>query len=103
MRQGAALVTGAGGGLGAAIARRLAREGWPVVVNDIDGLAAHAVADAIGRDGGRALTVVADATDEDAVVDMVSTTRAQLGPVLVTVANASGPQGEVRVDELSWD
>lgn len=103
MRQGAALVTGAGGGLGAAIARRLAREGWPVVVNDIDGLAAHAVADAIGRDGGRALTVVADATDEGAVVDMVSTTRPQLGPVLVTVANASGPQGEVRVDELSWD
>jgi len=103
MTDGAAVVTGAGGGLGASIARRLGREGWSVVVNDVDHAAAHSVAEAIEHDGGRALALAADATNAQAVGDMVATAREQLGPVLATVANASGPQGEVSVDELSWE
>ena len=103
MRQAAAVVTGAGGGLGRAIARRLGKEGWGVVVNDIDGDAALAVASAIEQDGGRALAVAADATDAVAVLEMVAAARQRLGPVLVTVANATGPQGTVSVDDLSWE
>jgi NAD(P)-dependent dehydrogenase (short-subunit alcohol dehydrogenase family) len=103
VRQAAAVVTGAGGGLGRAIARRLGKEGWGVVVNDIDGDRAQAVAAAIKQDGGRALAVAADATDAVAVTEMVTAAREQLGPVLVTVANASGPQGTVTVDDLSWE
>lgn len=103
MRQAAAVVTGAGGGLGRAIARRLGREGWGVVVNDIDDDGAQAVASAIERDGGRALAVAADATDAVAVTEMVAAARQRLGPVLVTVVNASGPQGTVAVDDLSWE
>lgn len=102
MKNAAAVVTGAGGGLGVSIARRLGREGWAVVVNDIDVSAAESVAEEIERDGGRALALAADATDVEAVVDMVAAAREQLGPVLVTVANASGPQGDVSVDDLSW-
>jgi NAD(P)-dependent dehydrogenase (short-subunit alcohol dehydrogenase family) len=103
VRQAAAVVTGAGGGLGRAIARRLGREGWGVVVNDIDDDRARAVASAIEQDGGHAVAVTADATDAAAVMDMVAAARQRLGPVLVTVANASGPQGTVTVDDLSWE
>ena len=103
MRQGAAVVTGAGRGLGRAIARRLGTGGWGVVVNDVDGDGARAVASAIERDGGRALAVAADATDAAAVAEMAAAARQRLGPVLVTVANASGPQGTVTVDDLSWE
>lgn len=103
MRTGAAVVTGAGGGLGRAIARRLGRAGWPVLVNDIDHRRAREVADAIEHGGGRAVSVAADATDATAVTAMMATARDHLGPVLVTVANASGPQGHVGIDELTWE
>ena len=102
MRRGAAVVTGAGGGLGRAVAQRLAGDGWPVLVNDVD-QRAEDVADIIGRGGGRALAVVADATDAAEVAAMVGAARNAFGPVLVTVANASGPQGEVGVDDLTWE
>jgi NAD(P)-dependent dehydrogenase (short-subunit alcohol dehydrogenase family) len=103
VRQAAAVVTGAGGGLGQAIALRLGKEGWGVVVNDIDDDRARAVASAIEQDGGRALAVAADATDAVGVMEMVTAARQRLGPVLVTVANASGLQGTVVVDDLSWE
>src|SRR4051794_32863651 len=44
MNRGAAVVTGAGGGLGAGIARRLGRDGWSIGVNDVDEAAAQSVA-----------------------------------------------------------
>ncbi len=58
------IVTGAGGGLGAAIAGRLARDGWTVGVLDLDADAAARTTDAIG-DG--AVALAADTTDETAV------------------------------------
>ncbi|RCV57578.1 SDR family NAD(P)-dependent oxidoreductase [Marinitenerispora sediminis] len=102
MKTGTAVITGAGRGLGAAIARRLAAEGRPVVVNDLDPVAAEETAGGIARAGGRAVAISADATDPEQVAAMVQAARERFGPVLVTVANASGPQGEVPVEELSW-
>src|SRR4051812_40742137 len=61
---GCALVTGAGRGMGAAIAENLAGAGWPVAVNYNESAdAAAEVAQRIEADGGRAITVQADVSD----------------------------------------
>jgi len=58
-----ALVTGAGRGNGAAIARGLAAAGAEVIVTDIDKDAARAIADSIVADGGKARSFMLDVTD----------------------------------------
>lgn len=100
---GVALVTGAGGGLGRVIAQRLATDGWAVAINDLRREPAEETAAAIRTAGGRAAAYPADVTDPDAVDSMVEAIGADLGPVLVSVANASGPQPVVGLDELAWD
>jgi 3-oxoacyl-[acyl-carrier protein] reductase len=78
-----ALVTGAGRGIGEAIAQRFHEEGARVVVNDLDQARAERVANSVG---GRA--VVADVADSKAVAAMFETVRAQEGRLDILVNNA---------------
>jgi len=78
-----ALVTGGGAGLGAAIARRFAEEGAEVIVNDVDGEAAEAVAKEVGG-----TAVVADVSDSKAVRRMFESIRERHGRLDVLVNNA---------------
>ncbi len=84
-----ALVTGASRGVGAAIARCLAREGAAVVVNyrKSEGRAEE-VTRGIREEGGEALPFRADVTDEAAVIGMVRAAAEAFGPVDVLVNNA---------------
>lgn len=83
-----ALVTGAGTGIGEAIACRYALEGARVTVADIDLSAAAAVRDEIISHGGSALAVEMDVSDRDAVRAGFAATRDRFGRVDVLVANA---------------
>jgi 3-oxoacyl-[acyl-carrier protein] reductase len=90
-------VTGASRGIGAAIAKALAAEGWPIGVNyRSDAAAADAVVRSIEEAGGRALAVAADVSDPAAADELFTRVEAELGPVLVLVNNAG-----VRADNLS--
>lgn len=102
MTERVALVTGAGRGLGAEIARSLAVDGWTVAVNDLTERIAAATADAIRTGGGSAAPFPADVTDEAAVASMVDHIAETLGPVTAVVANASGPQPVTLLEELTW-
>jgi len=94
---GAALVTGGSRGIGAAIARSLAREGWPVGVNyrqDAEG--AEAVVKEIKGMGGRAVALRGDVSDPATADDLFGALEREFGPVLVLINNAG-----VRADGLS--
>ena len=96
--RGAALVTGASRGIGAAIARTLAADGRPVGVNYVERSdAADAVVDEIVAAGGRAVALQADVSDPSAADPLLARAEEELGaPVLVLVNNAG-----VRADNLS--
>jgi NAD(P)-dependent dehydrogenase (short-subunit alcohol dehydrogenase family) len=92
-----ALVTGAGAGLGAAIARRLASDGAQVVVSDIDLDAARQVASSI--DG--AIAIATDVTDEHQVRSLVEQTVEHFGNLHIAIPNAG--VGEVRaIAQMSY-
>lgn len=83
-----AIVTGAGGGLGRSHAMLLARHGARVMVNDMQGEAAEAVAAEIVAAGGSALAAAASVTDEAAVAAMVDDTVRAWGGIDILVNNA---------------
>jgi short-subunit dehydrogenase len=85
---GAAVVTGAGGGLGAQVAKRLAAKGFDVLVTDVDLAAAEAVATALRESGANAFASVLDVTDPDACRAIAREAVARTGALAVWVNNA---------------
>jgi len=84
-----ALVTGASRGIGAAIARRLASDGYTVVINYAGSVGpAEELASKIEKAGGKALTVQADVSDAAAVARMFDSIEAAFGGIDVLVNNA---------------
>lgn len=87
-----ALVTGAGQGIRAAIATRLANDGFAVAVADMNTETANKVAEKINSNGGRALPIVVNVAERDNVFEAVRTTIQELGGLDVLVNNAGlGP------------
>ncbi|MCT1176609.1 (S)-acetoin forming diacetyl reductase [Pediococcus pentosaceus] len=87
-----ALVTGAGQGIGATIATRLANDGFAVAVADMNTETTNKVAEKINSNGGRALPIVVNVAERDNVFEAVRTTIQELGGLDVLVNNAGlGP------------
>ena len=82
------LVTGAGSGIGRAIAEKLAREGKRVVVNDLHEASAEEVVAGIEESGGGATSAPGDVSDPEDVGRMVERAREAFGPIEVLVNNA---------------
>ena len=83
-----AVVTGAARGIGRAIATVLALQGAAVAVWDLNAEGAEQTVDSIREAGGKAIAVVGDAADADAVAESAARTRAQLGEITILVNNA---------------
>ena len=106
MTQGLLIVTGGGRGIGAAIARRAARDGWAVCVNYLrDADAAGAVAAEIVAAGGRAAALPGDMTREDEIRAVFDRAEATFGPAQALVNNAgitgrNGPLADLDAETL---
>lgn len=102
-----AVVTGAGGGIGRAIAQRLADEGATVAVNDIDAERAAETVSLIETEteAGTAFDVVADVTELAAVHEMVETVMERTGQLDVFVNNAGWDRIEwfLEQDPADWE
>ncbi|GAA4762480.1 SDR family NAD(P)-dependent oxidoreductase [Actinomycetospora chibensis] len=94
-----ALVTGAAGGIGLAVCRRLADAGAPIALLDRDAEAVEAAAAAVREHGGAAVAVPADVTDAAAVEKAVDAAEEALGP-LDTLVNVAGVLHVGRITEL---
>jgi NAD(P)-dependent dehydrogenase (short-subunit alcohol dehydrogenase family) len=97
------VVTGGGGGIGRAIARRLAADGARVVVNDLDPAAAHAVAAEIGG-----LAAPGDAGTERGVDELIAAATGFLGEIDVYCSNAgtgagTGPETPDDLWQRAWE
>jgi NAD(P)-dependent dehydrogenase (short-subunit alcohol dehydrogenase family) len=101
-----ALVTGGSRGIGAAVCRLAAREGYDVAVNYAGRAdAAEAVAEAVRAQGRRALAIRADIADPAQVASMFDQAASALGPVDAFVSNAgvihkAGPLADIPVEDI---
>lgn len=96
------VVTGAGAGIGRAIARAFGTEGAKVVAVDINEAAASETVAMITQSGGIALTVRADVADPTSVKELVSATLAHYGGVNVLMNNA-GIQVNKKVEDTTFE
>ena len=87
-RSRVAFVTGAGNGIGRAVAEKLASDGESVVVNDLDEKAADQVVEGIVESGGRAVAAPGDVSDAEAVQETVAKAREEFGSPEILVNNA---------------
>ncbi len=103
-QRGAAVVTGAGRGIGRAIALRLAKDGFAVVVTDIDEATARETAADIKSAGGRSLPFVADVTDLTSVRAALDAAVREFRQVEVWVNNAGWDRAEPFLEnsEETW-
>jgi NAD(P)-dependent dehydrogenase (short-subunit alcohol dehydrogenase family) len=93
------VITGAGSGIGAALARRFAAEGARVVVNDIDAAAARTVADSCGGEA-----VPGDAASEEGVTSLIGAAADMLDGIDLFCANAGiARPGGAEAAEPDWD
>ena len=88
-----AMVTGAGQGVGAGVARMLARQGAAVAVNDLHRERAEQTAETIRAAGGTTRAIAFDVTDRAAVAAGIASIETALGPIDVLVNNAGVPEG----------
>lgn len=101
---GPIIVTGGSRGIGAAICRRLAAQGHPIVVNyAADATAAEAVVDGITKAGGRAQAFGADIAVEAEIVALFAAATRAFGPLAGLVNNAGVVSAATRLEDLTAD
>jgi NAD(P)-dependent dehydrogenase (short-subunit alcohol dehydrogenase family) len=100
-----AIVTGAGSGIGRAIAHRLASDGLAVAILDLDAEAAETVAGEVREKGHDAIAVTVDVSDRAAVDAAVQHVREALGPAVVLVNNAGRASTDkfLSISDELWD
>ena len=101
-----AIVTGAGAGIGEAVATRFAQEGAAVVVAEVAPVQGQSAVDRIRSTGGEALFINTDVSSEAQVAAMVQSTVRQFGRIDILVNNAAILHRECRAHEISndeWD
>lgn len=104
LRLPVALITGASRGIGAAIARRLAKDGFAVALNYLSSEGpAQRLADEIRAGGGTAVTMQADIMDKNALASVAEEIVSAFGQLDLLVNNASPGYLNKNIDELVWD
>jgi NAD(P)-dependent dehydrogenase (short-subunit alcohol dehydrogenase family) len=100
-----AIVTGAGQGMGRAVAQALAARGATVVANDLNAAAAEATAALLRQSGAEAVAIVADVIDAGAVRAMVEQTTTRYGAIHILINNAGvlRPTKVSEIPEAEWD
>src|SRR5256885_2319869 len=100
-----ALVTGSAGGIGSAVVHRLARDGFTVVITDVELTSCEPALATVREAGGQGIACALDVSDEQAWREVVATVVEQCGGLTVLVNNAGiGAPTTVETETLdSWE
>lgn len=97
-----ALITGGGGGIGSAVAGRMARARITVLMADYDRAAAESVKGEIVKAGGQAEAIALDVTAGEQVKAVVADVKKRFGRIDILANIAGGSEYTKRIEELSW-